>query len=187
MIESMGEGSKNASKASKEVYESQLGNFEVDVVPELRSQDIGNDDRALIMTESGNRYMIRHSKGRGESLVIYNERDEGFNAKNAHPFLIRNEAGNRGPIARVGRSLNVFVIMDEKANTGSEWNSTLVSRIEIRRGIEAAIRKEVSRQNSGEGGNLFEGIVNAMSGLVGDARSTAGEQETDPFDPKYRR
>jgi hypothetical protein len=186
MIERMRSGPRNTPQSNKETYDSPLGKFEVEVVPELRSEDIGNDDRAFIETESGNRYMVRHSKSRGESLVIYNEREGGFDASGAHPFMLRNEAGVRGPIARIGQPLNVFAITEEKTGKGNEWKSTNVNRIEIRRGIEAAIRETVSQQNNPDAQSLFKGIATAM-GRMGDAHSSPEREEVNPLDPKYRR
>lgn len=180
-----GQEPRNAARTAKETYDSPLGKFEVDVVPEIRSEDIGADDRAFILTQSGNRYMIRHSKGRSEALVIYDERKEGFDANAAHPFMVRKENGQKGPIARVGIPLNVFAITDEKTEKGTEWNSTPVTRIEIRRGIEAAIRKVTAAQGT-DGESLFGGIANAIA-RMGDARSTPAAEEVNPLDPKYRK
>lgn len=177
MIDKFEKGS-GSPKARRESYDSRLGRFEVDVVSELRSENVGTADRAFIMTESGNRYMVRHSKGRGEELVIYNERKGGFVAEAAHPFMVRNEGGKKGPIARIGQPLNVLT-------SNGEWRSTKVVKIEIRRGVEAAVRKAVVEQR-GKDSSLFGGIAKAIGDQAGGAR-TSVEKDVDPLDPKYRR
>jgi hypothetical protein len=120
-----------------------LGKFETEEVRELRPADVGNMDRAFIYTKSGNRYMIRHSESRGGNLVIYNERDSAFASAGAHPFFIR---GNM--IAEVGFPLSVLAEV-EKGSSRNEWKSTQITRIEIRRGVEAAIRNAVKGQTTG--------------------------------------
>lgn len=139
-------------KPQKSTYESSLGSFETDEVRQLQASDIGTDDRAFVSTMSGNRYMLRHSQSRGEALVIYSERD-GFDEAHARPFRVRQ---GTDAIATVGAPLNYFAITDEEKQTGNEVTSTEVTRIEIRRGIEAAIRK------AGEGRGGFGGIADAL-------------------------
>ena len=174
------------SKPRKESYDSPIGKFEVDIVPELHSANIGLGDRAFVTTESGNRYMIRHSKGRREALVIYDEKKEGFAAEAAHPFMTRKEEGGKGPVARVGRPLNLFAITEEQTGKGVEWRSTKVTRIEIRRALEAAIRKVSAEQGNASSENIFAGIAAAM-GTLGHAHSSAEPEEINPLDPKYRK
>jgi hypothetical protein len=131
----------------------------------LTSSDIRSEDRAFIYTESGNRYMLRHSKSRGGALTIYNEREGGFSAESGHLFMIRK--GNIA-IAEVGKSLNYFAMSNEhKDNTGEEVLSTRVTRIELRRGLEARVARRAAEQEA-EGG--FGGIANVVKEAAGPRR-----------------
>jgi hypothetical protein len=156
----------------KKYYEHErLGRFEIEEVRVLKPSDIGNIDRAFIQTESGNRYMIRHSESRGGSLVIYNERESAFKSAGAHPFLIRQNT-----IAEVGLPLNILV-EDEKEVSKTEWRSTPITRIEIRRGVETAIRDAAKgRGHSGFGAVLAEAIKEQVRGP-----DTSEPEETDPL------
>ncbi len=126
-------------------YESPLGRFEVLEPSVLRAIDIGNADRAFIHTLSGNRYMIRHSKTRGGALIIYNERDGGFGPENGHPFRVASEE-----IGVVGQPLKYWKISDESGPQprGVMYNSTVINRIEIRKGFEAAVEAAAARQEN---------------------------------------
>jgi hypothetical protein len=165
----------DASKSPEKKFynHNQLGRFEVVERPALRGADVGLDDRAFLHTESGNRYMVRHSKSRGESLVIYNEREGGFKTEGAHTFFVRGQS----PIAEIGKPINVLV---ETAGPNMEWRSTPVTRIEIRRGVERAVRDAVS-SNEGAGG-----WGAALAGAIGEradnhARDRA-DTEIDPLE-----
>jgi hypothetical protein len=119
--------------SSDKSHESPHDSFEVVELPSLSPADVGNDDRAFIYTESGNRYMVRHSKSRGGALVIYNEREGGFFAENAHPFRARSNT-----LASVGQSFEYFAITDEASQEGNMATSTKITRIEVRRGLDKA-------------------------------------------------
>lgn len=153
MIERFGGGRKEAPH--RQVYEKEgLGRFEVDDLNAIDASDVKPGDRAIISTQSGNRYMLRHSDSREGQLVIYSERD-GFDAAHAHPFMIRR----RSSIAEIGKPMNIFAITDEQTNAGTEWTSTPVTRIEVRRGLDAAI-KEAERQNQSGGiGTMMANMV----------------------------
>jgi|SRR3989344_2242780 len=153
---------ERAPKTSqKKFYENEhLGKFEVVELQALNPADIHDEDRAFIHTASGNRYMLRHSRGRNNKLVIYNEQKGGFKAEDAHSFYTRKDSA----IAEVGKPFNVLAITDEQKNTTSEWTSTAVTRIEVRRGIEAAIRNAVSRQTSGSWGTALAEAVAEQAG-----------------------
>jgi hypothetical protein len=127
-----------------EFYESPLGKFEVKNLDKIASKDIEDADRAFIFTVSGNRYMLRHSKTRNGSLVIYNEREgNGFRNENGRPFLIEGDS-----IAKVGEPMRYFEITDEINKMGNWANSTAIVRIEIRKGFDAAIEKLVTEGRS---------------------------------------
>ncbi len=110
----------------------------------LSPADIDTDDRAFIHTESGNRYMVRHSKGRGGELVIYNEREGKFSPESGHPFLIRSKT-----FASVGQPLEYFSVLDETTRRGSEVTTTKVTRIEVRKGLDKIAESEGRRMGRG--------------------------------------
>lgn len=121
----------------KEEYEAGNLSFELVEARSLAASDIRADDRAFIHTSSGNRYMLRHSRSRNGQLVIYNEREGGFSAESARPFLVKRGAP---AIAEVGRPLQYFAITDEQTGAGIAATSTTVNRIEIRRNLERAVQ-----------------------------------------------
>lgn len=140
------EGPPSSRNPQKRYEHPQLGSFEVVELNAIKGSDVESGDRGFIHTESGNRYMLRHSKSRGGALIIYSERDGGFEDGTGHPFGIRKEAT---AIATVGRPLEYFEITDETSGRGSVVTSTNVTRIEVRKGFEAAIEKAVHEQAQG--------------------------------------
>jgi hypothetical protein len=164
----------SGKKLEKKHYDHETpGKFEIEEVQVLKPSDIGDMDRAFIQTECGNRYMIRHSESRGGSLVIYNERESAFKPGGAHPFFVRQNT-----IAEVGLQLNILA-EDENESSRNEWRSTPIARIEIRRGVEAAIRAAVKgRGRSGLGTALAAAIKEQVKE---GGRETSGPEEIDPL------
>ena len=95
----------------------------------LTVSDIRPGDRVFISTESGNRYMLRRSKSAGGAIKIYNERTGGFKHG--------DELSATGEIAKVGAGFNFITQISPGKET--EYNATMVTAIEIRRGFDAAI------------------------------------------------
>jgi hypothetical protein len=127
---------ENFEQPPKKYYESELGKFEVDEPSVLTEGDINAGDRAIITTRSGNRYMVRRSESRGGAIMIYNERT-GFS--DGYPIVPEGK-----DIATVGENLNVFLALDEKNKKGTRWQSTEVQKIEIRRGLDTAVKEAAS-------------------------------------------
>jgi hypothetical protein len=111
--------------------------------------------------------MLRHSQSRSGQLVIYNEREGGFIAESGHPFLIKRGSAT---IAEVGQPLEYFVITDEKKRTGTPVSSTRIKRIEIRRGLETAIRLSAPEQESDVG---FQNIAEALKDAAGGRKRSS--------------
>ena len=151
--------------APKAFYESPLGKFEVVELRSISRSDVASGDRAFIHTESGNRYMLRPSKSRGGELIIYNEREGGFGADNGHPF-----ATPTGTIATVGETFEYFKITDEANKMGFKANSSKVTRIEVRRGLEAAVAKAAA-EAGGNQGPSFGGMSEMMKQEVRGRRT----------------
>jgi hypothetical protein len=119
-------------------HESKIGTFEVLLPDKISKSDIGDDDRVFIVTQSGNRYMFRHSQSRGGELVMYNERKGGFESENAHPFMIPDI--QKDVIATKGSPFIYFDFTDEEQGTGEWVQSSTVTKIELRKGHEAGVR-----------------------------------------------
>ncbi len=81
--------------------------------------------------------MIRHSKSQGVPL-IYNEREGSFKGGTGHPFGIRT---GKVEIAQVGEPLEYMEMSEKEAGKGVLSTSTKVTRIEVRKGLEAAVAK----------------------------------------------
>ena len=112
-----------------EVYKMGDKEFQVDKPEILNFSDIEDGDRVFIKTQSGNRYMIRHSKSRSGALMVYNEKTSGF--KIGKPLYIKENI-----IAEVGKDFDFITIDEKNKNMGNKSHATEVVEIEIRRGFD---------------------------------------------------
>jgi len=151
----------------KDALETSERQVELVNLESLSGSDIREEDRAFIYTESGNRYMLRHSRARAGQLVIYDEREGGFSADNARQFLIKRGSS---AIAELGRPLQYFAITDERTGTGAPVSSTIVTRIEIRRNLERHIRSHAA-----EPGGAFRIIAETMRAAAGPRRRSSND------------
>jgi hypothetical protein len=103
--------------------------YEVVDVSVLDPNLIEQGDRVFISTESGNRYMVRRPRSHNESLMIYNEKESGF----AQGDLIYNQ---NQTIAKITEPMKLVIVTDEVKKLGIEINSTNVTAIEIRKGVD---------------------------------------------------
>ena len=103
----------------------------------LVAGDLKVDDRAMVSTESGNRFLVRISQSKG-MLMIHSERAD---FKDEAPLYVK---GPTELLAEIGKPFAfvrvVGVIVPGKQVMGEPYTSTPVTGIEIRRGIEAAVR-----------------------------------------------
>lgn len=114
--------------------------IKIEHVTLLRGSDINRDDRVLITTKSGNRYMIRFSESKPGKLKIHNEKN-GF--KDGQ-FLADKEAKPLSldtVIAEVGKSISYNTYNDTDKTFHPGGASSPVTEIEIRRGLEKMIRE----------------------------------------------
>ena len=138
----------------KEIFKMGDKEFVVDRPQILNSDDIENGDRVFVRTQSGNRYMLRHSKSRGGSLMIYNEKADGFKA--GYPL---HQKGNS--IAEVGNEFDFIIVTDEEKNIGTKRHATEVVEIEIRRGFDEFIQN-TNRGEEISFRDLTKGFVQAL-------------------------
>ncbi len=135
--------------------------FEIDEPGVLNASDIQRGDRVLVTTESGNRYMLRRSESRNGALMISNERQSNFNT--FYPLHNPSET-----LAEVGKSMEFTAVTDEEKYLGSKMNSSTITHIEIRRGLDKAIN------NAPEGAGA-KSIADMLKDHVSGKRRQVGE------------
>ena len=119
---------------SQKTYNTPDGKeFKVDEPSVLNPDDIEDGDRVFVKTESGNRYMIRHSKSAGGALKIYNEKADSF--KLGYPLYHQGQ-----PIAEVGERFDFMIVTEKNLATG--YGATEVIGIEIRRGFDEYVESD---------------------------------------------
>lgn len=147
--------------------------FDVERPSTLSATDVLLGDRTFIMTESGNRYMLRRSTSDPKVIKIYNERADGFK----QGLALYGE----GEIARVGNNFHFTVRISR--DKGQEYDATKVIGIEIRRGIDAAIQKAAAEKGSALGEVLTETITSKFKGT---ATPSSGDEDAKTFE-KFRK
>lgn len=138
----------------------EIKGVEIEHVKLLRGSDVTRDDRVLITTESGNRYMIRYSESKPGKLKIHNEKN-GF--KDGQ-FLADDKArplSLDAVIAEVGKPIlyNTYHDSDKSFHPGGA--SSRVTEIEIRRGLEKLIREGAPEVTMG---GLAQMLIKAVNG-----------------------
>ncbi len=128
--------------------------FEVREPDVLNPQDIEQGDRVLVTTQSGNRYMFRRSRSRGSVLMVANENEDGF--QKFYRVYDQNQT-----LAQKGKSIELPIYTDEVKGLGTKFESTSVTLIEIRKGIDDAIN--TAPQGTGSV-NLFDELKNHAKG-----------------------
>ncbi len=122
---------ESAPQSSKEAMEFNGEHFEIDKVATLEVSNIQRGDRVLVVTESGNRYMLRRSESRNGALMISNERESHFNT--FYPLYQPREV-----FAEVGKVMEFMAVTNEQKSLGSTFTSSKIIDIEIRRGLDKA-------------------------------------------------
>lgn len=151
--------------------------FEVERPGVLTVDDIRNGDRAFVMTESGNRYMLRRSKSANGAIKIYNEKKDKFQQG--------YELYNQGEIARVGEGFNF--VMSLSQTEGQKYSATRVVGIEIRRGIDDAIENSGEERKSNVSGLAEELIGNFHAKDFADAGDPPKEEDIKNFLDKLKK
>ncbi len=137
-----------ASKQPNRTMDYRGNTFEVVDLHILTPKDIARGDRVLIGTESGNRYMVRRSESRNGVLMIYNEKTGNFEKGNPLHLKTKEDI-----IAEIGKEMKFIAVTDERRNLGSDFTSTKVNAIEIRKGLDAAIQS--APEQKGDLGSLM--------------------------------
>lgn len=88
-------------------------------------------------------------------------------SETGHPFMIRRGSS---VVAEIGKPLDYFAITNEKDGTGNACSSTRVLRIEVRRGLEAAIARHASQDQTEVG---FGDIAQALKERASPQRTGA--------------
>ena len=134
---------ESVPQPSNESMEFKGEHFEVDKVSTLEISNIQRGDRVFVITESGNRYMLRRSESRNGALMISNEHESNFNT--FYPLYQPREV-----FAEVGRVMEFMAVTDELKSLGNTFTSSKVVGIEIRRGLDKAANRS-SEVISGHG------------------------------------
>ncbi|HEY4483660.1 MAG TPA: hypothetical protein VI752_00590 [Candidatus Paceibacterota bacterium] len=153
----------NTSENEKNVYSSKIGDFETLKLEELKGEDVKEGDRVMITTSSGNRYMLRRSESSDGKVRIYNEA-AGDLESGRHGYVLRIPPESDGLIAKVGNKLHIGI---EVGDNVQPWVSTKVSDIEIRVGLDAAIKEYTKEHHkSSVMGNLGESLKSYAEGKL---------------------
>jgi hypothetical protein len=134
----------------KRTIEYKGASYEVFDLDRISESQIEPGDRVFIRTESGNRYMLRRSRGADGRIFVYREND-GFSKGGA----LGSEA-LKSDIASVGKPLRLLV-----EDLNRIWQSTPVSAIELRKGIDAAIENS---QNRPQARSFADALVRRVGG-----------------------
>src|SRR3989338_1327504 len=122
-------GFENQNKQPQNRTMDVLGQkYEVVDISILNPNLIDQGDRVLISTKSGNRYMVRRSRSHGGALMIYNERENFSNG-----YLLHDQ---NKTIAKITEPMKLLMITDETKQLGREIESTEITAIEIRKGVD---------------------------------------------------
>ena len=124
--------------------------YEVFDLDRINESHIEPGDRALITTASGNRYMLRRSRSNDNRLFAYRERD-GFSNGG-----VMNAETLKSDIATIGMGLRLGV-----ENPTRIWESTPVTAIELRKGIDSAIE---DKNDAPQAGSLAAALIERIHG-----------------------
>ncbi len=139
----------------EDVYKVGDREFKVEKPDQLNPDNINPEDRVFITTKSGNRYMIRRSKSRGGTLMVYNEKADGF--KVGYPIAL-----DKGSTVEIGQDFNFIAVNDEKKGLGQKYHATEIMEIEIRRGLDKFIEEEFSREEKNDFGSATKEFARAI-------------------------
>jgi hypothetical protein len=131
----------NSNGPERGTYSSPLGDFETIKPAVLNPDDVEEGDRVIVTTASGNRYMFRKSKSAGGRIKVSNEKMGHFESGTG--FLFRLKENN------IATKVEAMLIGIEEGDKIKGWNTTEVTEIEIRKGVDNAV-KEYYERNSGK-------------------------------------
>jgi len=152
--------------AKKGIYESSYGRFETVEIDAIDPKDIQRGDRAFIVTESGNRYMLRRSKSNNDALMVYNEREGAFSPESGRILGVQK---GKPHLAQKGRPFNAFSIDDIETMTGQEFRSTPVTQIIVIRGADTAVHSNSYQPSASSwGSSLAKFLGKAARGRKSD-------------------
>jgi hypothetical protein len=121
----------NSNGPEKGIYSSPLGDFETIKPTTLNPDDVEEGDQVIVTTASGNRYKFRRSKSGGGRIKVYNERMGHFESGTGYFFRL-----NENNIATKGSKMLLGI---EQGDEIKGWDTSEVTEIEIRKGIDDAI------------------------------------------------
>ena len=138
------------------------GDFTVDSFSKVVPAGLKNEDKMIVLTESGNRYFISQSKSRPGLLKFINE-------KTGDLEYIHPQGGNKDLIIEVGKVMDLvrMVNPDDYKEGGTGYTSTEVSSIDVWRNLGKAVKeveKELSQYDQKSG--LASGIINTVNQKV---------------------
>jgi hypothetical protein len=140
----------NNTAAPKRSVEFQGQQFEVLDLNRVNADQVEVGDRAFISTQSGNRYMLRRSKSGGDRLYGYTERDQ---FSNGGPLSTRTLQSD---LAEIGKALHWEIDQLNRV-----WDSTPVTAIELRKGIDTAVE---SSKNTPQAKSLGQMLIDRVHG-----------------------